>query len=294
MIASMTGFGRAQAEAGGFVATVELRSVNSRFCEVSTRLPREVAERDTEVQRLVKDAVSRGRVSVSVQLDSASRSERSVTVDPDAVRTYRRALDEIREAAGLEDVPFELDHLLRFPDLFVPRPEDPDAGEHAWAAVRRAVQAGLEALSAMRRQEGLALRTELLGRIDRIEASLAVVEARVPLRLPEIRDRLRQRLEDLLQDARVNPERLEQEIAYIADRIDVTEECVRLRSHLDLFRQALDTPEAVGRKLNFLSQEMNREVNTIGSKANDAEVAHVVVAMKEDLEKIKEQIENVE
>lgn len=294
MIASMTGFGRAQAEAGTFVATVELRTVNSRFCEVQTRTPRELGDRDAEIQRIVKDNVSRGRVSVNIQLDSAAKSERSITVDPEAVRAYRRALDEIRAAGGLGDTGLTIDHLLRFPDVFVARPEDPDAAEHAWTATRTALVAALDALAAMRRQEGQALRAELLGRVDRIAAALSVVETRVPQRIPEIRDRLKVRLEEILQDARLDHDRLEQEIAYIADRLDVTEECVRLHSHLDLFRKALDTPEAVGRKLGFLSQEMNREVNTIGSKANDAEIAHVVIGMKEDLEKIKEQIENVE
>ena len=294
MIASMTGFGRGQVEFEGRSATVEIRTVNGRFCEVSVRSPRALAEYEGEITRRIKDSLARGRVTVSVQVDSIDRSTTGLAVDEETVRGYRSLLDGLRTAAGLDDEPVRLEHLLRFQDVFSPPQEDDDIPAQAWAAVEKALEAAIEALSTMRRQEGLALRAELLSRAAGLEDGLAYVEKRVPLRIPEIRERLRERLQDLLQDARVDSDRLEQEMAYVADRLDVTEECVRLRSHLVLFREALDTPEPVGRKLNFLAQEMNREVNTIGSKANDAEVAHRVVGMKEELEKIREQIENVE
>lgn len=294
MIASMTGFGRAQADQAGFTATVELRTVNSRFCEVSVRTPRELAERENDITRLIKDAIARGRVSVSIQVDAARRAAVPLSVDPDIARGYRDLLEELRRATRLEDETVRLDHLIRFQDIFVPEVADPEAPKRMWSAVSEALSGALEALQAMRRQEGLALRDELLSRGTRMETSLDTVQARVPLRVPEIRERLRDRLAEILQDTRVDSDRLEQEMAYIADRIDVTEEIVRLRSHLVQFREALDSPEPVGRKLNFLAQEMNREVNTIGSKANDPDTAHLVVGMKEDLEKIREQIENVE
>jgi uncharacterized protein (TIGR00255 family) len=294
MIASMTGFGRGQVEIDGRSATVEIRTVNGRFCEVSVRSPRDLAEYEGEITRRVKDTLARGRVSVSVQVDAADRPAVGLAVDLEMVRGYRALLDDLRIAAGLDGETVKLEHLLRFQELFTPPSEESDAPALAWVVAQQALDAALEALTAMRRQEGLALRAELLLRAERLEEGLAVVENRVPLRIPEIRDRLRDRLQDLLQDARLDSDRLEQEMAYVADRLDVTEECVRLHSHLALFREALDSPEPVGRKLNFLAQEMNREVNTIGSKANDAEVAHRVVGMKEDLEKIREQVENVE
>lgn len=294
MIASMTGFGRGQVDFEGRSATVEIRTVNGRFCEVSVRSPRALSEFEGEITRRIKDSLARGRVTVSVQLDAMDRSSLGLAVDPEVVRGYRDLVEEVRVAAGLGTETVKLEHLLRFPDMLAPPRDDSETPEQAWTAVGQALDAAVEALSAMRRQEGLALRAELLSRVQRLEDGLEFVEARVPLRIGEVRDRLRARLAELLDDARVDSDRLEQELAYVADRLDVTEECVRLHSHLALFRESLDSPEPVGRKLNFLAQEMNREVNTIGSKANDAEVAHHVVGMKEDLEKIREQIENVE
>ncbi|GIV58770.1 MAG: YicC family protein [Rhodothermaceae bacterium] len=294
MIASMTGFGRATAEAEGFTATVEMRSVNSRFCEVSVRLPRAMAAYEAEVQRRVKQAFARGRINVNIQVERQGDEALALKVDRKAAWAYARMLEAVREAAGLED-PVRLEHLLQFSEIFNPPEEaEEDAAEPAWAAVEAALAAAIETLRAMRRQEGAALETELAARLDALEALLNDVEARAPLRLDEARTRLYERLEELLGDERINPDRLELELALLADKLDVTEECVRLRSHLALFREALAGSEPVGRKLNFLAQEINREVNTIGSKANDAAVAHLVVRMKEELEKIREQVENVE
>ncbi|RMF59741.1 MAG: YicC family protein [Bacteroidetes bacterium] len=294
MIASMTGFGRATAEAEGFTATVEMRSVNSRFCEVSVRLPRAMAAYEAEVQRRVKQAFARGRINVNIQVERQGDEALALKVDRKAAWAYARMLEAVREAAGLED-PVRLEHLLQFSEIFNPPEEaEEDAAEPAWAAVEAALAAAIETLRAMRRQEGAALETELAARLDALEALLNDVEARAPLRLDEARTRLYERLEELLGDERINPDRLELELALLADKLDVTEECVRLRSHLALFREALAGSEPVGRKLNFLAQEINREVNTIGSKANDAAVAQLVVRMKEELEKIREQVENVE
>lgn len=292
MIASMTGFGRGTAHQDGSTATVEMRSVNSRFCEVVVRLPRLLAEREADVQNLVKQQLSRGRITVQIDLD-LPREEAPVQIDAEAARLYARLLASLREAAGLSD-PVRLEHLLTFPEVLVRNPDDEARRERAWALVQTAVREAVAGLRQMRRQEGQALAAELAGRIDLIATRLAQVEAAAPERLVQARNRLHDRLADLLADERLNPDRLEVEIALLADRLDITEECVRLRSHLDLFRQALASDEPVGRKLNFLAQEFNREINTIGSKANDATIAHLVVGMKEELEKIKEQIENIE
>ncbi|QXD13794.1 YicC family protein [Rhodocaloribacter litoris] len=296
MIASMTGFGRGSAEADGFAATVEMRSVNSRFCEVSVRLPRVLSEYEGEIQRLVKQAFARGRINVNVQLTQTGDDVLPLRVNPEAARAYARLLESARDAAGL-DGPVRLEHLLQFSDIFIPVEAEEDVtgrSEQAWAVVRAALETAVEALRAMRRQEGQALQAELAGRIDAIETLLEAVEAQAPARVEQARRRLHDRLEELLGDDRLDAERLEFEIALLADKLDVTEECVRLRSHLALFRESLAGDEPVGRKLNFLAQEMNREVNTIGSKANDATIAHLVVRMKEELEKIREQIENTE
>ena len=295
MISSMTGFGRASLEHKEAEATVEMRSVNNRYCDVSVRLPRALAGREADVQALVKAAFARGRITVQIQLEERTDAVLPIRVDEDATRAYAQLLERVRRVAGLDE-PVRLEHLLRFSDVFT-TPDEPDeteADENAWQAIKGALEEATRALRAMRRQEGEALQADLLARANAIEAALAQVEARAPERIVEARQKLRDRLQDLLESHRLNEDRLELEITLLADKLDVTEEGVRLRSHLALFREALGSEEPVGRKLNFLAQEMGREINTIGSKANDAEIAHLAVEMKEELEKIREQVQNVE
>jgi uncharacterized protein (TIGR00255 family) len=289
----MTGFGRGEATSGGYTAVVELRSVNSRYCEVSTRLPRSLNARDAELQRLVKDRFARGRISLQVQVEDPIADVVPVVVNENAVRQYRRLLQQVAEAAGLDPV-ISLDQILRFSDILTPvEPEEPSE-DAVWTATIAALRLAGDGMRAMRLDEGKALDRELRERLDGIESNLAEIERLAPLRVTATHERLVDRLREFMEDERLDRNRLEFEMAVLADKLDVREECVRLHSHLHLFRQALDSSEPVGRKLNFLSQEMNREVNTIGSKSNDAEMAHLVVGMKEDLEKIREQIENVE
>lgn len=289
----MTGFGRGEATSGGYTATVELRSVNSRYCEVSTRLPRSLNARDAELQRLVKDRFARGRISLQVQIEDPTADEVPVVVNDNAVRQYRALLQHVAETAGLEPV-ITLDQILRFPEILTPvDPEEPSE-DAVWNATVAALNLAGDGMRTMRLDEGKALARELRERLDGIETNLAEIERLAPLRVTGTHERLVDRLREFMEDERLDRSRLEFEMAVLADKLDVREECVRLHSHLHLFRQALGSSEPVGRKLNFLSQEMNREVNTIGSKSNDAEMAHLVVGMKEDLEKIREQIENVE
>ena len=293
MIASMTGFGRGQAQAGSLTITIELKSVNSRYCEVAARLPRVFAEYEPKLQTLIKDTLSRGRINVSAQLDAAGDTGLSVQVAPDTARGYLDLLQKLKEATGIDE-PISLSHLISFPDIFVGLEQVAGQDADLWPALEAATKAALEQLRSMRRQEGQALGRDLLERIDAIANSQAKVETRAPQRIEEARNRLHERIEDLFSDERIDRDRLEFEIAILADKLDITEECVRLTSHLDLFREALKSSEPVGRKLNFLIQEINREVNTIGSKANDAQVAHLAVEMKEELERIREQVQNIE
>ena len=199
----------------------------------------------------------------------------------------------LAEEAGVEGE-VRLEHILQFSDVFTTQQQDDDLPLQHWQAVLPALEEAVTALVSMRRQEGETLAVELHNRLDLIETELGEIESAAPLRVTAARERLHQRLADVLGDERIDRDRLEQEIVMIADRLDVTEECVRLHSHLTQFREALSADDAIGRRLNFISQEMNREVNTIGSKANDAEIARRVVVMKEELEKIREQIQNIE
>ncbi len=293
MIDSMTGFGRGEAELESASATVELRSVNNRYCEVSVRLPRNLSEREADVQARIKKVFSRGRISAQIQVETVSDDLLPIRVDPEGVRAYMTLLNQLRDEAGIT-APVRLEHLLNYSDVFQTAEPPADQAETMWNAVLEALDTAIEALRRMRRQEGSALLADLEHRIEAIDHQLDRVEARAPTRIEEARERLHQRLREVLDDERIDRERLEMEIAMLADRLDVTEECVRLRSHLEMFRQSLNSETPEGRKLNFIAQEINREVNTIGAKANDSEISHIAVAMKDELEKIREQVQNVE
>lgn len=291
MTLSMTGFGRGTASADGTDVTVEVRSLNGRYCDVTVRSPRGLAPHEADIQNRVKDALERGKVNVSVQVQRPTESA-PLRVDAAAASAYRRLLDELRAAARIEE-PVGMEHLLKFPDLLVADEDDTDEDEALWTATQDALTEALAALTAMRRQEGDALETDLRDHLAALETELDAVEQAAPARIEAARAALHERIADLFDDERIDRDRLELEIALLADRLDVNEECVRLRSHLALFRDALASEEAVGRRLNFLAQEFNREINTIASKANDPAIAHRAVTMKEELEKIREQVQNV-
>lgn len=296
---SMTGFGRGSAERDGVEATVEIRSVNNRYAEVAVRMPRGLAARESAVQQRVKERFERGRFSVTVQVEDAREAAAGLRVDAAKARAYGALLREAAEAAGLGAGTVRLDDLMRLPDVLVPEEGTSDDDGAAWSATDAALSGAMDALEEMRRAEGTALRADLDARLDALAALTADVEARAPERVAEARDRLKTRLAELLgDDARlatlVDAGRLESEVAILADKLDVTEETVRLHAHLAQFRDALGTGEPVGRKLNFLAQEIGREINTVGSKSNDARLAHIAVAMKEEVEKVREQVQNVE
>lgn len=290
---SMTGFGRGIATAGATSATVEVRTVNGRFAEVSIRSPRVLGPHEAEITARVKDALARGNATVSVSLDRAE-TEAPLAVNAEAAAAVGQMLREVAQSSGVSAASITIADVLRFPE--VTQASGADAGEaeaDAWAATQEALVDALTKLDAMREAEGAALAVALREHADDLERHTAEIEARAPQRVDEYRQRLTGRLEAMLEDDRLDRQRLETEIALIADKQDVTEETVRLRSHLAQFRDALGEAEPVGRRLNFIAQEMNREVNTIASKANDPALAEHAVGMKEALEKIREQVANV-
>lgn len=293
MLASMTGFGRGSAAEGQTEVTVEIRSVNSRYCEISIRGPRSVSALEQDVQNAIKKRLERGRITVQIEVSETSDATSRLALNVDAVRGYRGLLDRLREEAGIEE-PVGIKDILHFSDVFTTAGVDEEAEARRAALLMSAVDQAIDGIVNMRQREGDALKHELESRLVLIESSMEKVDKHAPQRLDEARTRLRERVREILDDERVDPDRLELEIVLLADRLDVTEESVRLKSHIAQFREALASEESVGRKLNFISQEMNREVNTIGSKANDPEIARHVVSMKEELEKIREQIQNVE
>ena len=286
----MTGFGRGTAQHGAAQATVEVRTVNGRYAEATVRGLGDLAEHETAVQNAVKASIGRGTAAVHVSASGAGAGA-GLEVDLEAARAAGDVLRRAAEAAGLPADAVTFADLARAADVLVPAPPDPAAADAAWAAVQAALEDALGRLEAMRRAEGAALAADLEARADALEALTARVEDRAPARLVEARQRMLDRLADV--DAALEPGRLEAEAVLLADKLDVTEEAVRLRSHLGQFRDALEADEPVGRRLNFLSQEIGREVNTVGSKANDAALTRLAVSMKEEVEKIREQVQNV-
>jgi uncharacterized protein (TIGR00255 family) len=287
---SMTGFGRASAAHEGTRADAEVRSVNGKHLEASVRLPAAIADREATVVAYLRSRFARGRFSVTLSVASDDIAA-APTVDRAAAAAYGEALRAAADAA--QTPPPTLADVLRLANVLGAPQEQPDDGA-AWRVAEVALAGACDRLAQMRAQEGGALADDLAARIDTIERMTAEVEARAPERVQSARERLHERLADVLGDARVDAGRVEQEIALLAERLDVTEECVRLRAHLRFFREAMLGDEPPGRRLGFLAQEIGREVNTIGSKANDAAIAHLAVAMKEELEKIREQVQNVE
>ena len=289
----MTGFGRAEVAKRGITATVEVRGVNSRYLDVTTRLPRLLSQREKDIKEIVRSCVNRGNLVVSVSVEEESDATAPMAVNKMAAKAYINLLNDLRKAAKIKEK-VRLEHLLKFSEVFeVPKDEQSD--EREWVVVEEALRGALEGFNTMRRNEGGELAKDLQRRLHWLSETVEKIERLSRERIPEERKRLHDRIAQLVEDKSViDQNRLELEIALLADKLDVTEECVRFRSHTKFFSETLANTDSAGRKLNFLVQEINREVNTIGSKTNDSEIAHMVVQIKEEVEKIREQLQNIE
>ncbi|MFZ5862258.1 MAG: YicC/YloC family endoribonuclease [Nitrospirota bacterium] len=287
----MTGFGRAEAPFGDMRVAVEVRSVNHRFCEVAARLPKFLTAYETRFRKVVQGRVARGRVDLSVNT-GGDHPTRRIAVDVDLARQYQQAFRTLKDQLG---VPGEvsLDLLISARDVLTTAEPEPDVAglaDHVEGLIGRA----LDGLDAMRRQEGESIAGDVTARLGQVAATLDRVAVRAPKIAQEYAVKLRARVASLAGGVEVDPARLAQEVALYAERCDYSEEVTRIRSHLGQFAQSLQGGGEVGRSLDFLTQELNREINTIGSKANDADVAAAVVSLKSELEKVREQIQNIE
>jgi uncharacterized protein (TIGR00255 family) len=292
MVRSMTGFGRGEVTGDLGRIVVEMKAVNHRFSEVVFRMPRQFNALEDQARKLIQGRVSRGRIDVFVSWQAAAKA-RGVQVDKELAIAYYNALIELGREIGSKSE-LSLDTLAKLPDVLKVE-EGEVTAEELWPAFEAATAQAVENLLAMREREGESLAADLLARADRLAEIRTAVLERAPQVVEEYRQKLTKRLEDLLgQATMVDPQRLAQEVAVFADRSDITEELQRLVSHLAQFRDAFTGGEAVGRKLDFLVQEIGREINTIGSKANDAVITAQVVEAKSELEKIREQVQNIE
>ena len=293
MVASMTGFGRAEVNKDGIIVRTEVRSVNSRYLDLTLRLPRNFSQREKDVKDIVRTFLNRGNLNIIVKVEHDSNDIVPLKVNKAAAKSYFKLLNEIRKSVKLREQ-IKLEHLLTFSDVLEPVDEE-ETDETEWVLVQDSIRQALENLNTMRAQEGSELVVDLEKRILCMDETLNEVEKLSKERIPEERKNLQERIAELLEDKFViDQNRLELEIALLVDKLDVTEECVRYRSHNKYFLEALNKNEAAGKKLNFLVQEMNREANTIGSKSSDATIAHLIVGLKEELEKIREQLQNIE
>lgn len=294
MIRSMTGFGSGRGQSAGEAVSVELRAVNGKFCEVKPHLPRELLALEGEVVRAVKDRLARGVIDVHVRREgpAGARSGMLPRVDLPLAAAYVSALREMKASLGLEGEPSV--HDVATLDGVLALAEAPPDLSAAAVALESALGAALSALEQMRKREGEALSRDLTARLALVERGAAAIGELAPLAVAGYRDRLAARVADLSRTGPADPARLAQEVAVFADRTDVAEELTRLSSHLSQLRALLSGDAPAGRKLEFLLQEVHREVNTVGSKAQHAGISAQVVELKAELERVREQIQNIE
>ena len=287
---SMTGFGLAEAPTPSGTYRVEIRGVNNRFFEMQLRQPRFVNNLEQQVRKEVQSVISRGSLNVIIACDREEGGRR-LTYDKQAVQQYIKILREIKNRYRLKD-DVSLEELITFSDIIKADTAAFDE-EAVWKHVRPVLAKALSAFQKTREKEAAFLLKDLKRTLAGIERTLQSVEERAPVRMKEYAESLRVRIAKL-SSVEVDPSRIAVEIAVLADKLDIAEECTRLRAHIAKFNEDLRAGEPAGKRLSFLLQEMNREANTIGSKANDTEIAHRSVSLKEDIEKIREQIQNIE
>jgi len=291
MIYSMTGYGKGNASKNKTSVEVEVKSVNSRFFEVSLKLPSILFPYDYEIREFIKTKVQRGKVSVVVHFKKDGVENGYVTIDANKLSNHLSLIKKIKKAAGIKDE-ITLEHLLSSKEIFTS--QDAELSKVEFEIVKSALNKALDKLILMKKKEGVELSRDLAIRIENIVSNVSAIEAEFRKSINEYHEKLKQRIQELTGNAEINEDRLNLELALIADRADITEECVRLKSHLKFFKETLKNEKEPGKKLNFLCQEMNRETNTISSKSISTAIIHSSVLIKEEIEKIREQIQNIE
>lgn len=295
MVKSMTGYGRGSSSGEGGTFTIEVRSVNNRYLDCSIKMPRGFIFAEDSMKAQVQASISRGKVDVFVTQTSQAEGDCTVVVNEGLAKSYMEAMEQLYHLGGCHWVKegYYATELARFPDVLTVEKKEQDP-EQVKAGLLGALEASLIDFNSMRVREGQRLAQDILGRVKTIEGLVAKVEERSPKTVAEYRARLEAKMADILQNTQIEESRILTEAAIFADKVAVDEETVRLRSHIAQLREMLEQGGAVGRKLDFLIQEFNREANTIGSKCNDLEIARTVVDIKAEIEKIREQVQNLE
>ena len=292
MLKSMTGYGRQETIANGKKIQVEIKSVNHRFSDYNIKVPRHLGFLEDKVRQYISQNITRGKIDVFVTVESYDEADKDIMLNAELAKNYIEVLRELRDKFNLRD-DISVSSVARYGDIFKTerKEEDEDA---LWEMVKSVASDALEAFIAMRTREGERIEKDLRERIAYMGELAKKVDERSPQTVAEYKEKLYAKIKEILEDREIDEARVLTEVAIFADKVAVNEETVRLSSHFDEFYQILDSGEPAGRKLDFLIQEINREVNTIGSKASDIEIAKIVVTLKGEIEKLREQIQNIE
>ena len=293
MIKSMTGYGRGNEEVDGRIFNVEMKSVNNRYLDINIRLPRTINSLEDKIRKLISSKVSRGKIDVYINEESVLENNTTVNVDDNMAKAYFSAYSHIKDLLKLEDnIPLSL--IAKAPDVIVTERKEEDL-EKVYNALEVSLNSALNMFIKMRESEGVKLSEDILERCENILSMMSIIEERSPNIVEEYREKISQRIKELLKDVEIDETKLLNEVAFFSDKCNITEEIVRLKSHIVQLKDTLEnSSDSIGRKLDFLIQEMNRETNTIGSKANDLLITKTVVDIKSEIEKIREQIQNIE
>ncbi len=295
MIYSMTGFGRGESSDDFRKITVELKSVNHRYLDISVKTPRKLNFFETPIRTTIKQNISRGKVDVFVSYEDLSENDVSVKYNREIAAAYLSHLREMAKDFSLED-DIRVSTLSRYPDVFTMEEQSMDE-EEIWSLIEHALRSSLERFKEVRAREGVQLKEDLTEKLNHMLLNVDRVEERAPQIVAEYREKIEQKVQDLLDNTQISEERIASEIVLFADKICTDEETVRLRAHIESMLDTLDTKgegDDIGRKLDFIAQEMNREANTILSKANDLETSNIAIELKTEIEKIREQVQNIE
>ena len=292
MVRSMTGYGRETAESVQWKVTVEMKSVNNRFLDITVKMPKQYNPLEDSIKKEISAVLNRGHVDAYITVEEVGERKQSIAVDMDLALDYCRAMKEIAEATNL---PYQINltDVASYYGVMTAQKEESDLDE-LWETMRVAVKGSLKQLFDMRVTEGSKLAVDIESRLDILAGIREKILVRSPLVVADYREKLTQRIQDVLGEVEIDQDKLLNEVAFFADKVDIAEELTRLKSHFEQFRDNLVKDEPVGRKLDFILQEINREINTIGSKANDTEISHLVIEAKGELEKIREQVQNFE
>ena len=294
MLRSMTGYGVANIESESINVTVEIKTLNSKFLDIYCRVPRNYSEREIEIRNLVTQSLERGKVEVSLTVQPVGKAIATTAVNRPLVKAYFSDLSETANDLGFSGDSTELLRMaLQLPNAYNTESVSETNRENDWSQIKEAVNEALRKCTVFREQEGKMTADKFVDYIETITSLLEGVKEQDKLRIPAVRERLEKQVRDLLSDDNFDPNRFEQELIYYIEKFDISEEKIRLENHLNYFNETLQSPESNGKKLNFIAQEIGREINTIGSKANDSGIQRLVVQMKDELEKIKEQTMNI-